>query len=157
MKLRILALSSCVALLASACSGGGSPGANQSAAANTAAVAAPAPAPATPELLGRIVECSASFEAVGNLFGAIAETKSGPEREELTRTSDQRLRLAQALRARAVAVGGGLGVPQADIEARLAAAKARNLAESRAGDFAEFAGRMGRQADQCTRGMSELM
>lgn len=159
MKIRNWALASGVAVLASACSGGGS-GANQSSAAsgsNTSAATAPAARPASPELLTRLVDCSASFEAVGNLFGAIAETKSGAQQAELMRTANQRSQIAQALRTRAIAVASGIGVSQADVEARLAEARQRHLDESRAGDFAEFAGRVGREADVCTRGMSELM
>lgn len=156
MKVRILALSSCVALALAACSGGGSQDANRSSAANEAAPAAAA-SQASPEQFTRVVDCQATFDAVAGLYSAMGSVKSGAERDELMAMAGRRRQIADALRARAMSLGGTLGLAPADVQARLAAARERLRAESQVGEFSEFAGRVGRQADICTRGMSELM
>lgn len=157
MKVRKLALSPCVAFALAACSGGGSQDANRTSAANEAAPTTAAVPQASPELLARVVDCQATFDAVAGLYSAMGSVKSGTERDELMAAAGRRRQIADALRARAMSLGGTLGVAPADVQARLGAARERLRAESQVGDFSEFAGQVGRRADICTRGMSELM
>jgi hypothetical protein len=154
MKARILSAASCIVLAAVACSDNKGQGSNQS---NTQSAAAPARPAASPELFTRAVDCAATFESVANLYGVLGESKTGAERDRMTQSAEQRAAAMRQMVARAVAIGTELGMARAEIAVRVREARERLLQESRAGDFGDFAVRMGREADRCVAAMPELL
>lgn len=156
MKLRLAAVASWALCMTAGCSGGGEKEANRSGN-QSAAAGAPARPAASPELFTRAIDCAATFDSVSNLFRVIGGTKTGAERDSLMQVSAQREAAARQMARRAAAIGAELGMAQAEIASRLRQAGDRLLQESRVGDFGEFAGRMGREADRCVAAMPELL
>lgn len=150
MKLRLLSVASCLLCMTAACSDKQGQASNQSNNQAASAGGSPLPRnPATAEQLTRAIDCAATFESVATLYRVIGESKSGAERDRMTRSSEDRAGAARIMAASAAEIGSELGMTQADIDARLRAARQRLQQESRAGDFADFAVRMGREADRC--------
>ena len=158
MKLRLLSLASCLLCVTVACSDNKGQGSNQSNTQSTATGdARPARPAATPEQFTRVVDCAATFESVATLYRVIGDSKTGEERERMARSAEQRAAVMRRLAIRAAAIGAELGMAQAEIAGRVRQARERLQRESRAGDFGEFAVRMGREADRCVAAMPGLL
>lgn len=156
MKLRLVAVASGALCVTVACSGGGEKESNRPDN-HSSAAGAPARAAASPELFTRAIDCAATFDSVSNLFRVIGGTKTGAERDSLMQVSGQRGAAARQMARRAAAIGAELGMARDEIAGRLRQAGDRLLQESRVGDFGDFAGRMGREADRCVAAMPELL
>jgi hypothetical protein len=150
MNLRLLSAASCMLCMTAACSNDKGQASNQSSNQTATAGENPLPRhPATAEQLTRAIDCAATFESVATLYRVIGESKSGAERDRMTQSSSDRAGAARLMAASAAEMGTELGVTQEDVRARLLQARQRLRQESRTGDFADFAVRMGREADRC--------
>lgn len=108
-----------------------------------------ASAPTGEEGMRTFAECSATLQAVANLFDAIASTQSGPQAEEARNTAMRRRGAASLAELRARSIAIPLGRP-ADEVAGLKRGRQQALERERAGrDFADFAIWLGREADRC--------
>jgi hypothetical protein len=154
MTLRLLSVASCLLCMAAACSDDKGQASNQSNNLAASAGGNPLPRyPATAAQLTRAVDCAATFESVATLYRVIGESKSGAERDRMTRSSEDRAGAARIMAASAAEIGTELGMSQEDVRTRLLQARQRLQQESRTGDFADFAVRMGREADRCVTSM----
>ncbi len=151
---------SAMLLAAAACSGGqdkdGNAGASNGQSAGSGD-AAPARRPATRQQLTRIIDCAVTFDSVATLYRVMGGTKTGAEADRMRQSSEQRDAAARQLAIRAVAVGAELGIPEVEVRSQLREARERIQRESRVGDFADFAVRMGREADRCVAELPGLL
>ena len=157
MKATMLATATAMALATAACSDNKGQASNQSTNQASAAPATPARPAASAEHFARATDCAATFESVATLYRVMSDTKSGAERDRMTQSAEQRGAAARQMATRAAAIGTELGMPEADVRARLLQARQRLQQESRVGDFGDFAVRMGREADRCVAAAPELL
>lgn len=110
-----------------------------------------------PEQLARAVDCATAFESATVIYTMLASRSSGAERERLRKGADARMEAAKLVHLRAIGIAYKLKMTQADLQARVQAARQRHRQDLARGDFRDFAVRMDEKANRCAADLPKLL